>query len=138
MTPAPSLYTGFHRAAERHASRPALVADGATLSYAELSDQVGRLAAAIAAGVRSETRLVGLLANRSRTAYTGLLAALASGRGYVPLNPKHPVDRLRKVLALSDVDVVIAGREGYAQLHELLTTSPRALTVILPDAAAGE
>ena len=133
MTAVPNLFTGFYRSAERHGARPSLVADGETVTYAELADQVLRLASAINTGVRSETRLVGLLANRSRTAYAGLLAALASGRGYVPLNPKHPVDRLRKVLAQSEVDVLIVGREGYALLPELLSTSPRPVTILRPD-----
>lgn len=133
----PNLFTGFAGAARRVPERPALVVEGATITYAEMSEQVGRLAATIN-GSAPGTRLVGLLANRSRTAYAGLLGALASGRGYVPLNPKHPTDRLRKVLALSEVDVVIAGREGYAQLGELLRGAPRALTVILPDAQAGD
>lgn len=138
MTTTTSLYTGFHRATERFASRPALVVEGDRVSYGELAEQVARLSGAIAAGVRSDAQLVGLLANRSRTAYAGALAVLASGRGYVPLNPKHPVDRLRKVLTLSEVDVVIAGREGYAGLRELLVGSARPLTVVLPDAGPGD
>ncbi len=138
MTPVPNLFTGFQRSAERFGSRPAILVDGEEVSYAELGDQVCRQATAISDAVRSETRLVGLLANRSRTAYAGALAALASGRGYVPLNPKHPLDRLKKVLALSAVDVLIAGREGYKLLPDLLAGSPRALTVLLPDAQPGD
>lgn len=133
----PSLCTGFHRAAGRFPERPALVVEGGTVSYGELASQVRQLSGVIAAAA-PHSPLVGLLANRSRTAYAGVLAALSSGRGYVPLNPKHPVDRLRRVLTVSDVDIMIAGREGYGPLRDLLASSPRPLTVLLPDAGPGD
>lgn len=132
-----SLYTGFAESAARYAARPALWVEGVTLSYEALGTRAARLARVVDVHAGTQ-RLVGLLANRSITAYTGVLATLHSGRGYVPLNPKHPVRRLARVLRLSGVNVVIAGTEGYEPLRELLAEAEQALTVILPDAATGD
>jgi amino acid adenylation domain-containing protein len=132
-----SLYAGFSDSAARHPARPAVWVEGTEVSYEELERRVARLARVIDTHAGTN-RLAGLLANRSLAAYTGILATLHSGRGYVPLNPKHPVQRLARVLRQSDVSVVIAGAEGYAPLRELLEGAEHPLTVILPDVAPGD
>jgi amino acid adenylation domain-containing protein len=121
---APSLFTGFHRSAERFPDRPALHVEDEVLTYATAAERVRRLAGALAAHAPADAPLIGVLANRSTTAYLGVLATLASGRGYVPFNPKHPVERLRRVRAASGVTVLIVGPEGTALAGALLAGEP--------------
>ena len=71
-----------------------------------------------------------MFAYRSLTAYSGVLGILASGKGYVPLNPKFPVERSRKMLALSGCRVLIVGKEAFGQLAQLLEGIDKALDTL--------
>ena len=117
----------------RFRSRPALHVDGISHSY----DALGRLAARIAAPIRkhslADNPLVGLLAHRSLTAYAGVLGILGTGKGYVPLNPKLPVDRILRILTLAGPQVIVVGRETRKVLELLLPKLPVGTIVICPD-----
>lgn len=129
-----SLISGFLESAERFPDRPALVVDGESLSYAALLGTARRVASAIH-NVQSEQQsfpLVALLTHRSQTAYAGVLGSLAAGKGYVPLNPKFPLERTLQMLALSGCTTLIAGKECLSQLSGLLEKIERPLTLILP------
>ena len=51
--------------------------------------------------------LVGVLCARNQNAYAAILAVLMSGRGYVPLNPKLPMERLQKIVQASGIKTVL-------------------------------
>jgi len=89
----------FATVAERWPDRVALVADGETVSYGELARQVGELARHLGArGVGPET-VVGILLDRSPRAVVALLAVLAAGGAFLPLDPEAPRARLACILA---------------------------------------
>ncbi|MGA8233377.1 MAG: amino acid adenylation domain-containing protein [Candidatus Acidiferrales bacterium] len=122
--------------AARFGPYPALVVDGDKLSYRELSDQARAIATAILNFEQDRFPLTALLAHRSVTAYAGVLGILASGRGYVPLNPKFPLERTRSMLHLAGCTTLVVGRESVSQLPKLLGGLERPLTVILPDVSS--
>lgn len=130
-----NLVSGFVESAERFGTRPALAVDGDRLTYSRLSSKVGSLAAATLEFEQDPFPLAALLAYRSVTAYAGVLGILASGKGYVPLNPKFPLERTRSMLLLSGCSTLIVGAEGVSQVPKLLAGLDRPLTVILPDVA---
>ncbi len=131
-----NLVDGFLESLRRFPDRPALVVDGRTHSYAELSRAAGNLAKALAGVCDAEEPLVALLAHRSSTAYAGVLAALLAGKGYVPLNPAFPPDRLRRLFTASGCRVIVAGRECLTPLKRLLLSLPAPVTAILADGLA--
>src|SRR5690348_9166571 len=93
------MWSGFLRSAERWPDRPALVAAGATLSYAQLREQAMAIAATLqACDVVGDPPLSAVLAYRSPTAFAGILGALLAGNGYVPLNPHFPYERTQLML----------------------------------------
>ena len=72
---------------------PAVVVDGACLSYGELGRKAARLARRLVrAGVRPG-EVVGLLLPPSPQAVIGMLGVLAAGGAYLPLDPRHPRER---------------------------------------------
>ncbi len=85
------------------------LADGTReLSYASMVSQVHVLAARLqAAGVVRGDR-VAILADRSIEAVLAVLAILAAGGAYIPVDPGQPDDRVRYVLSDADVSVLIA------------------------------
>ncbi len=97
-----SQATTIHRMvaerAGRHPHRTAVVCEGTAIDYRELDERAGRLAPLLRRmGAAPGTR-VGVCLDRSVDLVVTLLAVLKSGAAYVPLDPDHPVDRLRHTL----------------------------------------
>src|SRR5260370_27920103 len=114
------LIQGFLDSAERFVSREALVVDGKNLSYRELRECAAAIARTILDREPESFPLAAILASRSETAYTGVLGILGAGKGYVPLNPKFPVDRTGEMLVLSGSRVLGVGRGGRGRVRRLL------------------
>ncbi|WP_229916012.1 non-ribosomal peptide synthetase [Streptomyces fructofermentans] len=88
----------FADTARAHPDRTALVTGGVRLTFAELADRVDSLAALLRQqGVTPES-VVGLALPR-REMVPAILAVLAAGAAYLPLDPEHPADRLEFMLA---------------------------------------
>jgi amino acid adenylation domain-containing protein len=128
-----NLCSGFLESAERFASRPALVVGDTALTYSELRHLAARIASAILGAEPDGSPLAAVLAARSVSAYAGILGILGAGKGYVPLSPKFPVARTRKMLLLSGSGTVVVGPESVALLPSLLSGISRKLTIILPE-----
>ena len=128
-----NLIGDFVNTARRHGSRPALYVEGEHFSYEALAQACSNIATTILERHRLRDELAAIFAHKSLTAYAGVLGILASGRGYVPLNPKFPIARTRKMLLQSGCSVVVVGQECVSQLEALLSDLPKALTVILPE-----
>ncbi|OZM72919.1 non-ribosomal peptide synthetase [Amycolatopsis antarctica] len=87
------------------------VSDGTrTLTYRQLDERSNRLANHLRAlGVRAETR-VALLQQRSADLVVSALAVLKAGGTYVPLDERHPDDRLSWVLRETATRVLLTDR----------------------------
>lgn len=94
------------------------VSDGTRqLCYAELDAQANQLARQLQRlGVQGEVR-VAICTTRSVELLVGLLGILKAGAAYVPLDPLHPAERLRFILADAAVPVLLTQ-------HELLVDLP--------------
>lgn len=129
-----ALHNGFLRSAQRFPERPALEVRGETFTYAELR----RLAALIAKVLAERAPdpsppLVAIFASRSPTAFAGILGALFSGNGYVPLNNALPVDRTRNMLERARCQGLVVDRESGEQLDQLLEAVDRHLVIVCPE-----
>ncbi len=117
--------TGFLQSVERDPESPCLRWDGGTLTYAQMADRAARIADSVGDAPR-----VAILAERTPTAYAGVLGTLMAGATYVPLNTAHPADRNRVILERSGAGAVIADSAGFAQLPAVLTDAvPETLVV---------
>lgn len=82
----------------------AVVAEDHTLSYAELLAQARALAARLrGAGVGAESR-VGVMLERSPALVVAQLAVLMAGGATVPLDPRHPAERLAALAGDASLD----------------------------------
>ena len=129
------LILGFVESMERFPSRPALEVGGACLTYAALGRIAGDIAATIKEHDRESDALVPLLAHRSLVAYAGVLGILGAGKGYVPLNPKLPAERLLRILAQSNSHILIVAGEYIGALEALLPHLSGSCTILLPNVA---
>ena len=115
-------------ASQAHSDRLAI--DGGKagqLTYRELFG----LASALAKQVANHGS-IGILSNRRPETYVAVLACYLGGIPFTPLNPKFPEERLRKIIALSDVSLVLydkttgdlAGNLGAQELSIDLAAAP--------------
>jgi len=81
------------------------------LTYAQLWERAARIAHSLDERLDPAEPLVALFASRSVTAYAGILGILATGRGYVPLNPRFPADRTLTMLGASGCKAVVLGAD---------------------------
>ena len=129
-----ALIAGFLKSVERFPERPALYVESEYLSYESLGELARNLAATILEADHEQNPLVAVLAYRSLTAYAGILGVHIAAKGYVPLNPKFPVERLARMFLQSHCTLLIAGKEGFQTLERLLPHIDRRITtVICPD-----
>ncbi|WP_367126086.1 amino acid adenylation domain-containing protein [Streptomyces phytohabitans] len=96
--------------ARRTPAAPAVTHGATTLTYAELDARADRLARALRDRGAGPERLVGLVLERSVDLVVAVLAVLRSGAGYLPLDPAHPEERLRRVVAEADPVLVVTDR----------------------------
>ncbi len=92
-----------------HGDAPALDDGSTVLTYAELAARVGAGAAALAAeGVGPGSRVGVRVPSGTAELYTAILAVLAAGAAYVPVDVDDPDERARTVFTEAAVHRVIA------------------------------
>jgi amino acid adenylation domain-containing protein len=132
--PRRTLLTGFLRSLRRYPQNVALELGEQRFTYRELWDKAAKITHALNDSLDNSSPVVAILAYRSVTAYSGILGILASGRGYVPLNPKFPVDRNLAMLNASRCAAIVVGAECAAIAKPLLEQLGRPIIVLTPDA----
>ena len=128
------LCTGFFRWAAEAPNRPALKAQGRTLTYAELARQACSVAATLVEHAPdSQLPLAAVLAQRSPTTFAGVLGALASGHGYMPLNPNYPAVRTQAMLERSECRAIVVDSAALSGVDSLVDAVDHELLLLLPD-----
>ncbi|MGX1247828.1 amino acid adenylation domain-containing protein/non-ribosomal peptide synthase protein (TIGR01720 family) [Streptomyces ambofaciens] len=97
----------FDRAADRDPRRTALVAHGATMTFAQLRDRSRAVAGVLARRGIGPEATVGLALPRSLDSIVALFAVLRTGAAYVPLELDHPDERIAAIVADARPDAVL-------------------------------
>ncbi|QEV63994.1 non-ribosomal peptide synthetase [Streptomyces spectabilis] len=97
----------FDRAADRDPQRVALVAHGATMTFAELRDRSRAVAGVLAARNIGPETTVGLAIPRSLDSIVALFAVLRVGAAYVPLELDHPDERIAAIVDDARPEVIL-------------------------------
>ncbi|MFJ4095287.1 amino acid adenylation domain-containing protein [Kitasatospora sp. NPDC089913] len=116
--PAPTgtLVSRFEEQAARTPEAVALTGADGTLDYATLNTRANRLARLLVErGVGPES-LVAIALPASTEQVLAVLAVLKAGAGYLPLDPRHPAERIGYVLGDADPALVLCTAQGAAQL----------------------
>ncbi|MEV0358619.1 amino acid adenylation domain-containing protein [Nocardia sp. NPDC050697] len=92
-TTLPAILTGT---AARFPDRPAVIADGATLTYRELAERGTRLARQLRGAGTGSVVALGL--PRGAALLTGVWAAALAGAAFLPVDPRHPAERIAHML----------------------------------------
>ncbi len=113
-----SIVTLFEQAAERYASRAAVVCGEEQLTYGELNRRANQLARFLRArGVGPDVN-VALFMERRVNAFVALLAVLKAGGAFVPVNLEQPQDRVAQQLADMRTPLVLTEEKLLGQVPE--------------------
>ncbi|MDR6305692.1 amino acid adenylation domain-containing protein/non-ribosomal peptide synthase protein (TIGR01720 family) [Nitrobacter vulgaris] len=90
-----------------------------TLTFADLEQRSNRIAnMLIARGVTREVA-VALWMERTPSFVVALLGVLKAGASYVPLDPKWPLERIKRILNDGPIEVLLATAEKLSESHAL-------------------
>jgi len=97
----------FLRSGGKYPGNCALSVDGTDWRYSDLMIRSGNICNAIRDQSGENSGLVAIFGHRTVDTYAGVLGILWSGNGYVPLNPKFPIDRTAYMLDRSGTSTVV-------------------------------
>ncbi len=122
--PAWEVVSLFAAQAARTPAAPAAACAGETWSYAELDRRSGAAARRLSElGVGPES-LVVLLAERGLELLAAILGVWKAGGAYLPLDPRHPAERHRRILEQVPAARVALSREFRAVFAEAAAALP--------------
>ncbi|WP_165956545.1 non-ribosomal peptide synthetase [Kribbella antibiotica] len=107
--PAATLPELFEAQVRRTPDAPALVADGATLTYNELNTRANQLAHHLTELGAGPERLVAIALPRSAELTIAILAVLKTGAAYLPIDADYPPERIAFVLADARPVAIVTG-----------------------------
>ncbi|HEY0019273.1 MAG TPA: amino acid adenylation domain-containing protein [Longimicrobium sp.] len=111
-----SVVALLERRAADSPDAPAIVADGASLSYAELAARARGVAARLRGmGVGAEDR-VAVCMERGAAALVAMMGVMRAGAAYVPVDPELPAERMAWMLEDSGAAAVLADASTAARI----------------------
>lgn len=112
----------FFRAAQRYPSRVALRGpDDEVVYFEELAEQVNALATAMQREDPSNRSRVAICAGNSAEHIVALLATLAAGKIWVPLNQRSTALETNRILQSVTPSIVLADKKGYELVSDSAT-----------------
>ena len=113
---------------------PAIVFEDRLLSYGELIAEADRIRARLMGAGLARGALVGVYLDRSPEMVAALIAILAAGAAYLPLDPRFPPARLDQIVEDAQPQMLLTQRA----LQGSLPTSPARVVVFDDGEAPGE
>lgn len=132
-----NVATFLHRAAARDPQREAVSQGADALTYRELADRVGRLAACLRARGLARGDRVGLIQFNGMPFLETLLAAFHGGLIAVPVNARDSPEEAAAILADADVSAIVYGSE-HADRAAAGREEVEALTICVADDPAAD
>ena len=132
-----NLANHVHRHATQRADQVALVGDGQSLSYRELGQRAGQLAAVLSQHIPKREPgapipRVAVIASRSVDACVAVLGCAWAGATYVPIGTKTPPQRLEKILGACDFAALICDAQGARLVSTEALAATTAALVVAP------
>ncbi|MFD6071434.1 amino acid adenylation domain-containing protein, partial [Amycolatopsis lurida] len=120
--PETTVLRRFEETVARVPDQVAVVHSGESLSFSELDARANKLARSLAGRGIGTEQVVGLALPRSLDSVVSVLATLKCGAAYLPIDPDHPVERVRFMLADAEPAVVITTAALATSLPEPVST----------------
>ncbi len=127
-----SLHGFFARQARRTPDAVALIFDHERITYRELAGRVDHLAHHLLGRGAGPEQTVAILLERRPELIVGLLAILATGSAYLPLDPAYPKERIAFMLEDAEASLLLTSADALAT-REVRPRCPVLLWEDLPE-----
>jgi amino acid adenylation domain-containing protein len=115
------LLDSFHK----HGDSVALSDGGQRITYRQLHEAATAIAVQLGTTIKDTAPCVGVCGSRSISLIVQIIGVLVSGRGYVPLDPSWPPERLGHVIEDAPIDLLLAvSGEDQSILEDAVATLP--------------
>lgn len=111
----------FESQVARTPDKIALTAGGRDITYRDLNERANQIAHRLIQIAGGDSKSIAVWAERSVEAVISILAILKSGRAYVPLDTRHPEERLRFILRDSKAPIILASSPLSGKLNDEFT-----------------
>ncbi|MFT5283891.1 MAG: amino acid adenylation domain-containing protein [Planctomycetota bacterium] len=101
------VHQQFEAQASKTPDATAVVCGEESLSYRELDERSNQVAAQLRVVGANNGDYVGLFTERNLSMIVGMLGILKAGSAYLPLDPKHPKERLQYLLEDSKASILL-------------------------------
>jgi amino acid adenylation domain-containing protein len=101
------IHKSFEEQVERTPGHVAAVYQGNQLTYRGLNERANQVAAALRQENIKPDSIVGLMVEPSLEMLIGIMGILKAGGAYLPIDLRYPPERIKYILADSQVDIVI-------------------------------
>lgn len=100
---ADTIYSLFRSVVQNHGKETAIIENGRTMTFGELSDLVDLIAGSFPKEVNS----IGIVMSHRAEMIASMLAALKCGARYVPAEPGFPTGRIHYMMEEAEVDFIL-------------------------------
>lgn len=115
----------FYKSFQNYPDNIAVVEKDISITYKDLAQQSCNIANFLRKNLNKNSNVkIGVLGSRSIMACTGVIASGWAGYTYLPISPKLPVERIKKILQMAEVSALIVDQEGYQLLKDILSDCP--------------
>lgn len=125
-----NIFGFFNESNSKCGNKVALYVDNTEYKYNDLSFKAG-LVCTVLRNYKQQN--IGIFGLRSLTCYQGILGALASGKTYVPLNPKFPTERNKTIISLADIEILVVDHFGLEQIVTMADSLKKTTVLICPN-----
>ncbi|WP_169784459.1 amino acid adenylation domain-containing protein [Campylobacter curvus] len=108
-----TIYSVFRDVVAAHGDERAIIEDGGTLTFAQLS----RMVDAIAAHFPPNLNSAGIVMSHGTQMIAAIFAVLKCGARYVPAEPDFPTGRIATMMSEANVDFIVTQREFAPRLE---------------------
>jgi pyochelin synthetase len=115
------LHDRLPRRAGELGRKPCVIAPDGALTYTDLRDRAGQLAARLHAAGVAAGGLVAVVLPKGWEQVVAVFGALGAGAAYVPIDPEWPAERIRYVLGDTQAAAIVTNarlREGLGRLSD--------------------
>lgn len=121
----------FLKSVDKYPERTALEVECCKYTYKELASISARIGKKVSE--HNNNNYVGILCQRSIAAYSSVIGVLSAGYAYMPLHPDTPINRSLMMLNVSNIQLMIIGKECQKTFNEILDAVNTNMTFILVD-----
>lgn len=121
---APTFVDRFREVVAKRGKAPALHADSAVLSYAELDRWTNQVARFLQEEGAQPGDRIGICMPRTKLQLAALLAVLKLGATYVPIDPLLPAKRIAAIVSQARIGIIMTDSGAVDRVSELDTEVP--------------